>query len=104
MEAEENWINTNPTLDRSATVAEAFDSYLETYWSLLFRYGLAYRAIQYEKARSTKNNILSRIEREILVSIDKCIEILNKLSKYEIVPVRNLVQIQVAAIMSSILT
>jgi len=104
MEAEENWINTDPTLDRSATVAEAFDSYLETYWSPIFRYGLAYRAIRYEKAKGIKNNVLNRLEREVLAHVDECIETLDKLSKYEIIPVRNLVQIQVAAIISSILT
>ena len=103
IKAEEKWIEQEPSLDESATVAQAFNAYLNTYWGPLLRYGLLYRAIDYEYKRNPLNT-LKELRRVSLVKIDDYMEIFNKLAKYYIVPIRNLVQIQTSAIISTIMS
>jgi len=103
IKAEEKWIEQEPSLDESVTVAQAFNAYLSTYWEPLLRYGLLYRAIDYEYERNPLNT-LKELRHVSLVKINEYMEMFNKLAKYYVVPIRNLVQIQITAIISTVLS
>lgn len=107
LEAEENWIRTDPELDRSATVAEAFDAYREVYWGPLLRSGLLYRAINYalREVKSKKDSdALERLSSSVLKDMDNYLETFDKLSEHRVIPIRNLVMIQLAAMLHTVTT
>ncbi len=103
LEAEEKWIETAPELENSATVAQAFDAYLRTYWSPLFRYGLLYRATEYELSKGIAEQVLEETQDEALKNIDRYLEMFNKLCRYYIIPIHDLVKIQLASITATLL-
>lgn len=103
MEAEERWVETDPKLDESTTVAQAFDAYKTILWSALLKYGLAYRAIVYELDK--KKDL--KLKRLLKVALDKVEEYLSKVERmidYRIIPIKNLVGIQLSAIISTVLS
>jgi hypothetical protein len=102
MEAEEKWAETAPELSENATVARAFDIYLDTYLSYIFRYGLLYRSIQYEVAKGSMVKELEEVRDFALNKLEENISELNNLSNYYIIPIKNLVSIQLAAILATI--
>lgn len=103
IEAEKRWVETAPELDASATVAQAFDAYLRTYWGPILRYGLLYRSTVYELERGHSDRVLEDVKGRALKRLDALIEVFNRLTRYYVIPVRNLVAIQVAAVISTVL-
>jgi len=103
IKAEEKWVEENPNLNESATVAQAFNAYLDTYWGPLLRYGLLYRAINYEYERTHSEN-LRILGEEVLKRINKYLTIFESLTNYYVIPIRNLVQIQLASILSTVMS
>jgi len=101
-EAEEKWIEATPELSESATVAQAFDTYLNSYIGYIFRYGLIYRAIQYEMAKGVSSKDLEEVQKLSLKKLENGIIELNSLSNYYTIPIRHLVSIQLAAILLSL--
>ncbi|MEM2137312.1 MAG: hypothetical protein QXI93_05085, partial [Candidatus Methanomethylicia archaeon] len=104
LEAEEKWMEKTPELNSSATVAQAFDSYLHTYFTPLFRFGLLYRAAEYEILKVNDMKTFSRIKGDALKNIEKHLEDFNRLVKYKIIPISDLVKIQVASMISTIIS
>jgi hypothetical protein len=102
MEAEEKWIETAPELSESATVAQAFDIYLDTYLSYIFRYGLLYRSIQYETIKGFITKELEEVKENALKKLEENIDELNNLSNYYVIPIKNLVSIQLAAVLATL--
>jgi hypothetical protein len=102
LEAEEKWIETAPELSESATVAQAFDTYLNSYIGYIFRYGLIYRAIKYEMAKGVSSKDLEEVQKSSLKKLENGVSELNSLSNYYTIPIRHLVSIQLAAILLSL--
>ena len=101
LKAEEKWIETDPQLDESATVAQAFDAYKDIYFSGLLRYGLAHRALSLE-VKKHRNKKLEELDKQVLGNIERLLTKAGKLMKYRVVPVKNLVSIQLAAMISTV--
>ena len=102
LEAEERWIETAPELSESATVAQAFDAYLNSYISYIFRYGLMYRAIRYEMIKGVSSRDLEETQYLSLKKLEDGANELNRLSNYYTIPIKHLVSIQLAAILLSL--
>jgi len=102
IEAEEKWMETAPELSKNATVAQAFDTYLDTYLSYIFRYGLLYRSIQYEMTRGFMVKELEEVKDFALNKLEENIDELSNLSNYYIIPIKNLVSIQLAAMLATL--
>ena len=105
IKSEEEWAKSDPSLERPATVAEVFDALtVNLYWPLILRLGLLYRAINY--IISEKPGLKSKLEplkKEVYEKIKYYVDVFNKVSKYEIIPVRKLVQIQLGALLNTLL-
>jgi len=104
IKAEEEWAKKDPSLMRAATVAEVFDSLtLGIYWSSILRLGLLYRAINYAiDTNEEAKRVLRPLRDEVLKKIDELISVFKKVSKYEVVPIKKLVQIQLYAILTTL--
>jgi len=104
IKAEEEWARKDPSLMRAATIAEVFDSLtLGTYWSSILRLGLLYRAINHTISTSKETSrVLKPLRDEVLRRLDEFINVFKKVSKYEVIPVKKLVQIQLYAVLTTL--
>ncbi|MCS7364761.1 MAG: M14 family zinc carboxypeptidase [archaeon GB-1867-035] len=97
---EEKWAKTSPETDRQATVAEAFDAAgAVIHFYAMLRLGLFYRLIK-EKVDEEKK--LKRCYKWILKEIDLQEREFKKLAEYKVIPIRNLVGVQLGAILYGI--
>ncbi|MEM1596042.1 MAG: hypothetical protein QXS24_02690 [Desulfurococcaceae archaeon] len=104
LEAEKKWIEEDPSLDESATVAQAFDAYtVPVFYGGLLRYGLLYRSIVFESNRTRLPENIMAISHDAYAKIMKLADVFKKYSRFYVVPVDKLVRIQLAAIISTIL-
>ena len=109
LEAEKKWVerSQDPSLDRSATVAEAFDSYRKVYWYSLLRWGMAYRAVLAELNRRglspTERRVLENLREEALNNIVRLFRTFDTLAKYRVIPLRRLVSVQVASVLYTVM-
>ncbi|RLF24673.1 MAG: peptidase M14 [Thermoprotei archaeon] len=102
LEAERKWATTDPKLERSATVAEAFDAIVERiYWSNMLMCGLMIRLMEdsIRKASGRGREVLRRCEDEVKGFFEKQVSMFERLSKYEVIPLRKTVTIQLGAIL-----
>lgn len=97
IKAEEKWAKTSPETDRQATVAEAFDAAgaVIHFYSML-RLGLFYRLV---KEKVNEESKLKRCYKWVLKEIDKQDNEFKKLAEYEVIPIRNLIGVQLGAIL-----
>jgi len=104
LEAEKKWIEEDPTLSESATVAQAFDAYIRVYFyrGLLYN-GLLYRASDYEIRRGSGEPWTSTRD-EALKAVDHYAETFNRLTNYRVIPISNLMKIQLNALVSTVLS
>ncbi|MCS7384457.1 MAG: M14 family zinc carboxypeptidase [archaeon GB-1867-097] len=100
LKAEENWARRDPSTDRQATVSEAFDTIASgIYFYGMLRYGLLYRLISEKVEDEPKlKKALKWAERRI----DSMNIEFEKLSEYRVIPIRNLVGVQLGAILSAL--
>ena len=97
LKAEENWAKRDPSTDRQATVGEAFDTIASNvYFYGMLRYGLFYRLVE-EKVKEV--NELWKHYKWALRKIDFLNNEFNKLSEYKVIPIRNLVGVQLGTIL-----
>jgi len=89
IEAEKHWAKTDPEVERKATVAEKFDSYVISLFYDLLSFGMLYRCV-----KGTKNE---RVEKEILEQITKWNEDLERQLSYKVIPIRSLVRVQLGS-------
>ncbi len=105
IKSEEEWARKDPSLERPATIAEVFDALtVNIYWPTILRLGLLYRAIGYiiNEKKELKEK-LEPLRREVYNKISYYADLFSKASKYVIIPVRKLVQIQLGAILYTLL-
>lgn len=95
-EAEKRWAETAEELGRNATVAEKFDSEVASRSYSLFKWGMLYRLIRSQK-NFQKDSTLKRAARQIRELIDSRIEQLEKKTRFNVIPIKKLVQIQLTA-------
>lgn len=88
------WAQTAEELERNATVAEKFDNQISSKSYSLFKWGMMYRLI---KSQRNKDRILLKTAKQIKQIIDSRIEMLQKRTKFNVIPVKKLVQIQLTA-------
>lgn len=88
------WAQTAEELERNATVAEKFDNQISSKSYSLFKWGMLYRLV---KSQKNKDQILSKTANQIKKIIDSRIELLEKKTKFTMIPIRKLVQIQLTA-------
>ncbi|MEZ0394132.1 MAG: hypothetical protein ABWK00_03700 [Desulfurococcaceae archaeon] len=100
MKAEERWIESDPSLDSSATVAQAFDAYNRPLFGAVLRAGLLYRAAGLEASRGSAE--LRDLEREALGLLERLTDEFRKYVNYYVIPVSKLVKIQLASIIASV--
>ena len=95
-EAEKKWAETAEELSRNATVAEKFDNEVASRSYSLFKWGMLYRLIKSQK-EFKKDPVLKQAAEQIKNLIDSRIEQLEKKTKFKVIPVKKLVQIQLTA-------
>jgi len=104
LEAEKKWIETDPSLEESATVAQAFDAYtVPIFYGGMLRYGLLYRAIGHEHQRSSLPPEVIAIREKARNRVVELAGRFGKYSKYYVVDVDKLVKIQLASIIATLL-
>jgi hypothetical protein len=96
LKAEKKWAETSEELNRKATVAEEFDNLLASRTYELFKWGLLRRMliVNYEKTKEPK---LNKVAKEVSNYINKNYEELKKQMEFNVIPVKKLVQVQLAA-------
>lgn len=96
LKAEKKWAETSEELNRKATVAEEFDNLLASRTYQLFKWGILRRMLlaNYEKTKEPK---LSEVARKVSDHITQNYEKLEKKLKFNVIPVKKLVQVQLAA-------
>lgn len=100
--AEEKWAKTSPETDRQATVAEAFDAVgAVRHFHSMLRLGLLYRLIK-EKVNEKKE--LIKHYKWVLKEINLHDMEFRKLSEFKLIPIRNLVGVQLGSILYGIWT
>ena len=96
IEAERKWANTASELERKATIAEVFDNYEVTEFYRLTRLGLLYRMLKAEVEHGNDSII-----GEVMVDVENVLEErsreLEKRLNYKVIPIKDLVTIQLAA-------
>lgn len=100
IEAEEDWLERDPRLDRQATVAEALHAYTITLWEVMAFYGRAYRVLAHEESRGAR--IPEELKSEALRRLRSYLEVFERAVEYRVIPPGNLVRIQLAAIVSTV--
>jgi hypothetical protein len=103
LETEKKWVEEDPKLDENATVAQIFNVYTVTLFDTALRYGLLYRAINFEISSGIKTPSLESLREEIYKRIVNYVELFKKYSKYYIVPIEKLVKIQLASIITTVI-
>ncbi|HWQ17699.1 MAG TPA: hypothetical protein VNL13_07720, partial [Sulfolobales archaeon] len=101
--AMKSWAEKESELGESATVAQAFNSYLNTIWSSILRWGLLWRSIDYEEGKRGALESLGDVKQKARDMISREIFELNKISEYYIIPIRNTVSIQISAIIATLI-
>lgn len=97
LKAEEKWAKTSLETDRQATVAEAFDAAgAVMYFYSMLRLGLFYRLV---KERVTEEDKLKKYYKWVLEEVKKLEEEFKKLAEYKVISIRNLVGVQLGAIL-----
>ncbi|MFN4189766.1 MAG: M14 family zinc carboxypeptidase [Pseudothermotoga sp.] len=89
-----HWAQTAEELERNATVAEKFDNQISSKSYSLLKWGMLYRLV---KSQRNRDQILLKTANKIRKLIDSRMEILEKKTKFNVIPIRKLVQIQLTA-------
>ncbi len=84
-----HWAETDPELERRATVAEKFDSYVISKFYNLLSAGMLYRCM-----KGTDNQ---KVEREVSQKISEWNKDLEDQLTYKIIPIRSLVRVQLGS-------
>jgi hypothetical protein len=104
LEAEKKWIEADPLLEESATLAQAFDAYtVPIFYGGMLRYGLLYRAISHEHQRSSLPPEAVAIKEKARNKVVELAGRFGKYSEYYVVDVDKLVKIQLASIIATLL-
>lgn len=104
LEAEKKWIEEDPALDESATVAQAFDAYtVPVFYGGLLRYGLLYRSVMFELNRTSLPENIVAIGQRAYTRIMELADVFKKYSRFYVIQVDKLVKIQLAAMISTVL-
>ncbi len=102
LKAEENWVKKDPSTDRQATVSEAFDSIASrVYFYGMLRVGLFYRLVK-EKVKEAKE--LKKHYKWAYRKIDYMEYEFKKLSDYKVIPIKNLIGVQLGTILYTLST
>ncbi len=84
-----HWAQTDPKVNRTATIAEKFDSCVISRFNGLLFYGMLYRCV-----KDTKNE---KIEKEVLKRLSEWNEKLEKQLNYKVIPIQSLVRVQLGS-------
>lgn len=98
--AEMGWVEREPSLDKPATVAQALHTYMITIWERMTFYGRTYRALVYEEKGGKA--VPSKLKREARERLRQSIDVFERLVEYRVIPVNDLVKIQLAAIIATV--
>jgi len=95
LSAERRWACTDPSLDRDATVAEAFDSLqLPRFWFTLVL-GMFVRLIRLSGGDAVRSReVLGRAEEEVAARLEREVRWLENDSMYKVIPIRKLAAVQ----------
>ncbi|HEY8542970.1 MAG TPA: M14 family zinc carboxypeptidase [Pseudothermotoga sp.] len=96
LNAEKNWIETDPQLQRKATVAEVFDNICVTQFYQSLMLGMLKRFVG-EILENYKDEKISEVKKKVDNQFEKKIEYLEKNLNYRAIPIRDLVAIQLLA-------
>ncbi|MFN3283073.1 MAG: M14 family zinc carboxypeptidase, partial [Pseudothermotoga sp.] len=89
-----HWAQTAEELERNATVAEKFDNQISSKSYSLLKWGMLYRLV---KSQRNRDQVLLETANKIRKIIDSRMEALEKKTKFNVIPIRKLVQIQLTA-------
>ncbi len=89
IKAWKHWAETDPKLNRQATVAEKFDSYVISRFYDLLSLGMLYRCV-----KGTSND---EVEKEVLERITEWNKELESQLTYKVIPIRSLVRVQLGS-------
>lgn len=93
IDAERKWAETSKELGRQATVAEEFDNVWVSRSYLLFKWGMFKRMLDVNLSKS-KDEQIKEIRDEVLDLINKEVKLLEKNMKFNVIPIKKLVEIQ----------
>ncbi|HBJ80992.1 peptidase M14, partial [Pseudothermotoga sp.] len=96
LNAEKNWIETDPQLQRKATVAEVFDNTCVTQFYQSLMLGMLKRFVN-EILENYEDEKLSEVKKKVDGQFDKKIDYLEKNLNYRAIPIKDLVAIQLLA-------
>lgn len=96
IEAERRWANTDPSLLRKATVAEAFDSVYVTRLYPLLMLGMLLRLLRRESEYSSKA-VLRALLGDVEAMFEDVLGLLEEDRRYVVIDINKLVKIQLAA-------
>lgn len=99
--AKKNWARRDSSTNRQATVSELFDSMVvRTYFYGMLMLGLFYRLL----CENSKEPILKDYAKWCLKKIDYMFREFTNLSNYSVIPIRNLVGVQLGSILYTLTT
>ena len=101
-EAQRKWAETAEELNRKATVSEKFDNELVSKATALFKWGLFYRMLNANK-EAGGGEIFENLVKEVSDLIDGRLNDLKDSLDFKVIPIRNLVKIQLSAGLYSML-
>lgn len=87
--AKKHWAQTDPKLERKATVAEKFDSHAISPFYNLLSLGMLYRCV-----KGTSNE---KVEKAVLQRLTRWNEELENQLSYKVIPIRSLVRVQLGS-------
>jgi hypothetical protein len=96
LNAEKNWIETDPQLQRKATVAEVFDNTCVTQFYQSLMLGMLKRFVN-EILENYEDEKLSEVKKKVDGQFDRKIDYLEKNLNYRAIPIKDLVAIQLLA-------
>jgi len=96
LEAEKHWIETDPDLERKATVAEVFDNLYVTQFYQSLSLGML-RRLMSSVLKVRNDEKLSRLKQHVDEVFEKKMECLYKNLNYRAIPIKDLVAIQLLA-------
>jgi len=96
IKAERNWAEKNPELERPATVAEKFDNELVSKFYSMLITGLFLRMVNYQLEESYEKR-LADLAKEVKDKLLELNEIVEKGMNYQVIPIKKLVTVQLAA-------
>lgn len=101
LEAERRWVQTEPSMERKATVAELFDSTVAIVLEELCQYGAFMRLLRESQSEAKSKSIINSCLKATRARFEEVYETFEKDAHYEVIPIQKLTRVQLASLLYS---